>query len=239
MKGTFTNIEELEKHLSAKFKGMLKSKELQQAGKEAGRAIGRHVGDAVVDGGKSGYDYDQSGAFHQLISEEGKHGDVAQKQSKLTIGVFELNNMNMGVFSRRNFQTQTHIVGSKGRIVVFRLKQEQQLPKWILAEFGSGRYSQPVPSEFKITYTKRDKPYMYGPSVGPVGGEGGGSKKGYFMVNNKSLLNLLGENRAKDLSSHREHPGIKAGHVFRDGLASSQQEVVEILGRGVQSYLNN
>lgn len=243
MKGTLSNIQELEIHLSTKFKGMLKSKEMKQAGKEAGQAIGRHIGDTANGSNKAGYDYNQSGGFHETLISESKHGgDISQKQSKLTIGMFELKNMTDGHFSKRNFQLQEHVVETVGgrvtKVATFRLKEEKQLPKWIIAEFGTGKHAEPVPSEFKISYTRRDKPYMYGPSLGGVRGEGGGSKRGFFMIGGSKLMNLLGK-RAENRRNFREHPGIKAGHVFRDGFRNSKEEVIEILGHGINNYLNN
>lgn len=238
-----TNIEELEAHLSRVFKGMLKSKEVAEAGKDAGRAIGRHVGDTLLGGGDSGYDYRQSGGLESLVSEESMHPEIKQTQNKMTIGIFELNNMNMGVYAKRNHQFQFHQAWDEtlGQMVTTRisLKAESELPKWILAEYGSGgRKEGSVLPEFRVNYTPRDKPYLFGPSVGPVTGPGGGPKLGFFKVNQRGLENLLGP-RIKSLDSHREHQGTRAGHVFSRGLESSKQEVFDILVDGLENYLNN
>lgn len=244
-KGTLTNLQELEAHITQKFKGMMKSKEMAEAGKQAGQAIGRYVGDEAVGGGDSGYNYNQSGAFHKLIMEEAKGPTIVQKPSKIEIGVFEWHNMSdkSSIYAMRNHQVQIHEVwdSKQGKIVrkPISLKGENQMPKWILAEFGSGKFAESVPAQFKINYTKRDKPYMYGRSIGPVRGIGGGDKSGHFMVSNNTLLNLLGPNRSKDLNSHRTHQGIRAGHIFSIGLRRSKSEVQEILGHGIQNYLNN
>jgi hypothetical protein len=239
-----TNIEELEAHLSRVFKGMLKSKEVAEAGKDAGRAMGRHVGDTLLGGGDSGYNYRQSGDLEKLVSEEGRNPEIKQTQNKMSIGVFEINNMNMGVYAKRNHQFQFHQTWDETlhEMVTTRisLQAEKELPKWILAEYGSGSKSEGiVQPEFRVTYTSRDKPYLYGPSVGPVTGPGGGPKLGFFKVNQRGLENLLGPRITKMMDSHREHQGTRAGHVFSLGLESAKQEVFEILGEGLETYLNN
>jgi hypothetical protein len=246
MAKTITNFDELEKHLNKKFKSMMKSQEMASAGKRASQAMGRHVGDQISDGGASGYDYDQSGDFHKLIKEEARHGEIHQTATSLTMGFGEMWNMNEGVEARRNAQVQDHVVGMNGsrvtRLRTFRLKEENQLPKWVIAEFGMGTKGEgkgAVPKELQVNYTKRpNKEFMYGPSLGGVRGEGGGPKNGFFMLSGRSLMNLLG-NRAENRRNFRRHPGIKAGRVFRRGLEKSKEEVQDILRDGIRDYLNN
>lgn len=236
-----TNINDLLKKIESDIKGMMKSSEVGGAGKRAGQAIGRHIGDTLLGGNDSGYNYVQSGGLEALVQEESSNPELRQRQNDMTIGVFELNNMNDGVYSKRNDQFQQHEVWDEkqGEMVqksIF-LKGERQLPKWILAEFGSGDYKSGGYEKFDIGYTNRDKPYMYGPSIGSVGGPGGGRKKGYFMVTQSTLVTLLGPDRIKGMNTHREHEGIRAGHVFSKGLEISKQEVFEILGEGIEEYL--
>lgn len=239
-KGVFTNIDELQREVEAHFKSMMKSKEMAQAGKRASEAMGRYVMDQVSDGGDSGYDFEQSGDFHSLLASEAKHGSVNQSQNSLSMGFGYIPEMNEGVEARRNFQTQVHWVGSKkkGRYVTINLKQEKEMPKWIIAEFGSGRRADRanMPKELKVRYTPRSgKEYMYGPSSEKVGGEGGGEKRGYFMVSRDGFNNLRGDKRYKP----KTHPGVKAGRIFRKGLEKSKEEVREILADGIRDFLNN
>ncbi|HLI46308.1 MAG TPA: hypothetical protein VKU94_03860, partial [Geobacterales bacterium] len=194
-----TNIDELEEHLNKVFKNMFKSQELQNAGREVGKAIGKHVEISLAGGGDSGYDYTQSGDLKRLIKEEAEEADVKGFQNKLSIGVFDLENMNLSVYAKRNWQYQVHDVWDSEQHEFTKrtisLKQENQMPKWILAEFGSGKYRDENAniSRFGISYAPReDKEYMYGPSIGNVRGPGGGSKRGFFMVSQRGLENLLG-----------------------------------------------
>jgi hypothetical protein len=239
-----SNIDELQHHLDSVFKKMMKSPELQVAGTDAGQAIGRHVGDTLIEGGDSGYSYEQSGGLQELVSEESRYPQIKQTQNKVSIGVFDVSNMNNANIAKRNWQYQYHDVWDSKEHMLTRkmisLKEEDQMPKWVLAESGTGQYRDGDLnlSRYGINYTERDKPYMFGPSIGGVGGPGGGQKRGFFMVTNSTLLNLLGPNRAQQLDSHREHEGIKAGHVFSKGLDSAREEVFDILGGGVQAYLD-
>lgn len=158
----------------------------------------------------------------------------------MTIGVFELDNMNEGVYSRRNHQYQLHnIWDSKAheyKNTIISLKAESQMPKWIIAEFGTKNGESP-PENLKVNYTPRpDKEFLFGPSIGSVGGPGGGSKRGMFMVSEKGLGHLYGDKR--NLFSYRTHHGVKAGHVFTKGLTESKEEVFDILSDGIASYLS-
>lgn len=214
----------------------MKSEELKQAGKEASDIMGRHVLDQI--GGKSGYDYEQTGDFHKMLSTEARGGDIKQTPTKMTAGVFYIPEMNDGIEAKRNFQTQKHWIGSRmhGRYVTINLKQENQMPKWIIAEFGMGGLAEKtkMSKDFQITYTPRSgKPYMFGPSSDNVSD---GNKHGYFMVGRKGLMGLLG-NRAESNTSFRTHPGIRAGKIFSSGLKSSKEEVNQAIAEGIQKYL--
>lgn len=235
-----TNIEELEAHLNKVFKGMFKSAEVINAGKEASKIIGGHVASLVGGGNDSGYDYNQSGSFHELIQDEARGGEVKGSQNKLTIGMFEITNMNHGVGAMRNAQFQIHRVYDKetheftNRSIY--LKQENQMPIWILAEFGSKNGGSM--SQFNLEYTPRpDKDIIFGPSLGSVGGAGGGSKKGFFMVSEKGLDGLLGPWARYD--EHRMHGGMRAGHIFSEGLEQSKEQINQELAEGIQSYLDS
>lgn len=238
-----TNINELIAKIESDMKGMLKSKEIGNASKVAGQAIGRHIAENVDGGSESGYNYKQSGGLHDLVIREAKDPYVKQGQNSVQIGVFNLSNMNSDVDAKRNHQFQVHEVWDEKKHEIINktisLKQEEQMPKWIIAEFGSGKYSSGDWSNFDIGYTRReDKPYMFGPSVGPAGGPGGGSKRGFFMVSNDTLVKLLGPDRARSMDSHRVHEGVRAGHVFSEGLEESKEEIFEIIGDGLQEYLD-
>jgi hypothetical protein len=240
IKGAFTNIEEVEREVNRHFKGMMKSKEMTDAGKTASKVMGRYVLDEVADGGESGYDYEQSGDFHNMLSSEAKGGDIQQTPSKLSMGFGYIPELNNGVEAKRNFQTQKHWIGSRknGRYVTVQLKEEKQMPKWIIAEFGSGKQAEKGKrhKDMQISYSPRpDKKYMFGPSKGKVGGDGGGSKEGYFMISKQGAQGMYGNKS----SVGRKHPGVKAGRIFRRGLEKSKEEVREILGDGIRSYLNN
>lgn len=238
-----TNLPELIKKIESDMKGMLKSQEVGSASKTAGKAIGRHISEKVNGGSESGYNYKQSGGLHDLVQREGNDPNIKQGQNSVQIQVFNITNMNLDNDAKRNHQFQVHEVWDSKKHEMIKqtisLKQENQMPKWILAEFGSGKYSNGDWSQFDIGYTHREgKPYMYGPSIGPAGGPGGGSKSGFFMVSNETLAKLMGPDRIKAMNTHREHQGIRAGHVFSKGLEESKQDVFEILGDGIQEYLN-
>jgi hypothetical protein len=238
---TSTNFQDLEKHINSVFKGMMKSRELTEAGKTASKAMGRYVLDEVAGGGASGYDYEQSGDFHNLLASEAKHGNVYSTPSKLTMGFAYIPEMNLGVEAKRNFQIQDHVVQMNGgritKIRTFKLKQEEQMPKWIIAEFGSGEKKAKgrILKDFAITYTPRpDKDFLLGPSLSKVRGEGGGRKKGYFMISGKSLDKLQHQQAQRFF-----HRGVKPGRIFSRGLESSQEEVTQILHEGISKYLRN
>jgi hypothetical protein len=235
----FSNIEELEAHLSMIFKGMFKSKEMYTSGVQARRVISRYVEGLITSGSNSGYNYNNTGDLHRLISDEVKDPGIKQTPSSITMGFGELTDMNDSVYAKRNYQEQSHVVGTRSdgtaRVVKFRLKAENEMPKWILAEFGSGDRGDgesAVPKEFNITYTKRpDKKHIFGPSIDKVGGPGGGKKKSFFMTSKSNV------GRVNDGRSVREHPGTKAGHVFSDALKMSKIEVEQELAEGIHKYL--
>jgi hypothetical protein len=240
MADTFTNIEDLEKHLKDKFRGMMKSREMVSAGKDASKAMGRYVLDELADGGASGYDYDQTGDLHKMLADEARAGNTHSTASTLSMGYGYLLELNEGFEALRDEQRQQHWIGSKsgGRYVTIRLKKEKEMPKWIIAEFGTGRQAvdKPKDKKFDIDYTYRPgKEFMYGPSRGRVSG---GKKEGYFMVGRRGASNLLG-NRAENRKNFTRHPGVKAGQIFSRGLAKSKVEVNDILRDGIKDYLNN
>lgn len=228
-----TNIEELEKHISNVFNNMFKSEEMKVASVEAKKRMGRGVTSQVESGGDSGYDYNQTGDFHSALVDEMKDNAIYQSKNSILIGFGDMDSMNMGVYAKRNFQRQLHVT-RKGNRMVF-LKEEKELPKWIIAEFGSGGKGEgkSIPKEFNLPYAPRPgKDFLYGPSLGNITG---GSKKGYFMVSGQTASSLSGA----DNHTLPTHPGVKPGRIFRKGLNDSKDDVHRILGSGIDAYLKN
>lgn len=231
-----SNIDELERHLKQKFNGMLSSPELRKAGEKASKEIGMRVLSQATFGGEGGTNLTQTGDLMQLLAEEARGGEVVGTARTLTIGMGELNNLNMGLGAQRLEQTQEHYIGSGkgGRVQfkTFKLKEETQMPKWIIAEFGSGSkadmdfFDYP---QFKVGYTKRpERQYMFGMSTENIKPDG--SKKGTFMVGTSTI---------KRYSKARiGHSGVRPSKIFRRGVEDSKPMVEKILGDGIEAYFS-
>jgi hypothetical protein len=126
----------------------------------------------------TGYDYDQSGVFQEIMDGEGKgisSGNLGTDtnpkvgRSSVTVGFGNVGSdgeLNLKESMRRR---QTHTMRkASGGYISFDTKAESQMPKWILMEFGrsgSEQTADKVPKQFQLPYTRRsDKSKLVGSS---------------------------------------------------------------------------
>lgn len=225
-----SNLGDLEAHIKNKFQNMFKSEEIHGAGKEVHETLYKNVDKRLRT---STYDYNQSGDFREAMQEESRNYDAQIGRSSIKVGfgyIEEGGGLNDPLYMRQE-QTATFLTDSKNnKVVSLRLRAEKQMPKWIVLEFGTRDRADKMPASFKVSYTRRDKQNMIGPSLRAPSGH---SKSVFAMVSDKGLGRIFGNN----VKPHR-HRGTKGGRFFRKGLEDSKEDIQGIYGRAIQEYLN-
>ncbi|WP_336784160.1 hypothetical protein [Paenibacillus illinoisensis] len=214
-----TNIDEILNHLKQMHKEVLRTESFKQGAKGAGEAMKARVVNSLSS---SGYDYLQSGTLLRVVKGDVPHVEVNKTGTKAQIGFGDIDELNMetkrgpqrGIFTDKDGATRS--IG---------LRPEPSLPAWIIMEFGrragGGAGAKGIPKAFQVPYTARDssKQFLYGPS------------QSYHF--NKRILFMTNKTDGRN----RMHPGVRAGHFFRDGLRNSQDDVRQLLGDALKESM--
>jgi hypothetical protein len=159
---TTTNIVELKAHIKMVFNNLLKTSEFKASAKEAGEAMKQRV-QSRVNADK--YDYIQTGNFKRLLREEKASIDINKTGSKAVIGFAPVRDEEGGLddwlindWAMRGPQN-ARFTNEHGETTNIKLRPEQQLPNWIIMEFGrkagSGASARGIPKDFIVPYTAR------------------------------------------------------------------------------------
>lgn len=240
-----TNIDQLIKTVRADVQGMFTSPEMESSGRNAYDIMYKNVRNRMKT---TGYNYLQSGDFLEAMDDERKGFDKENRnKNSMTVG-FGLIGEGLGLNDpsyMRQEQNATFYVSHghlRGNFIYMHLKAETQMPKWVVLEFGTKGKGDGVPDQFKINYSPRpDKSIMFGPSKSVPTGL---NKKVYMMVNPENHAKVgNGKWYSKGDESNfsedvNQHPGVRAGRFFRNGLEDSKLPIYEELGKGLKQYFN-
>lgn len=239
-----TNIDQLVKIIRSDIQGMFSSPEIEKAGRDAYDIMYKNVRNRMK---ATGYSYDQSGDFQQAMDDEKNNydkTDVTKNSKNIGFGYVEegVAGLDDRAYMRQEqiatfVSDQGHFAGQR---ITLHLKAETEMPKWIVLEFGTLDKADPIPDQFKVTYTPRpDKEVMFGPSERVPSGL---KKKVYAMISEQQHAKIgNGQWYSKgdeDDIIHNRHNGVRAGRFFRDGLEDSKAPVFDALGRGIEEYLS-
>jgi hypothetical protein len=234
-----SNIDELTQHVKSRFQNMFKSKELEEAGRKAHEIMYKNVNNRMQ---MSGYDYEQTGNFREIMADEKRGFDPRTNASSMKIGVGLIGEGQGLEDPRFGLREEQKVVFSNGRYnnwktqgIPMTLKAEKQMPKWIVLEFGTRSKADPLPNQFKIAYTRRsERDLMYGPSLSNPSGH---KKKVFAMLSSQQVDKLRGSHKGHGAYS-TTHPGTRPGRFFKKGLEDSKVPVFDEFGRGIQKYLD-
>jgi hypothetical protein len=218
-----TNLSDLQNHIRKVFGELLTTNALDSYAKQAGLSMKEEV---IEKMSRAGHDYYQSGTMMRLMKSELPRIHLNNTKTKMTIGLGEVDEWNWE--TKRGPQRATFMIPDTGEEKTIRLRPEQDLPAWIIMEFGrrqgNGVGATGIPKDFLVSYTARDqsKEHMFGPSSSYH------FRKPVFFMTHKQ----------KSDAPASIHPGIKAGNFFRDGLKASQEDVQNKLALGIEASLN-
>ncbi len=214
-----TNIDDILHQLKQMHKDVLKTESFRQGAKNAGEAMKVRVLNGIAS---SGYDYLQSGSLLRVVKGDMPHVEVNKTGSSAKIGFGDIDELN--IETRRGPQRGV-FTNKDGHTLSIGLRPEPSLPSWIIMEFGrrsgSGAGAKGIPKAFQVPYTTRDssKQFLFGPS------------QSYHF--NKRILFMTNKTDGRN----RTHPGVRAGHFFRDGLRNSQSDVKQLLGEALKESM--
>ncbi len=223
-----TNFNELVNHITRVNKGLFKNAEFTTHAQKAGDAMQKEVQKAMKNVG--GMDYHQSYQLKRTMSTQ--TADWKVSETKANIGFGEINDLNKQTKRKAQRATFSNPDGSTRTI---KLRPEQDLPSWIIMEFGRKGTSQKgstVPSFIKkeINYSPREKKdVLFGPSTSlhmraPI----------FFMTNKEMLSKHHGIKSDKGFKSHS---GIREGKFFRNGLINARPAIQKALADGIEASL--
>lgn len=227
-----TNIDQLENHLDDVFGKLLQSKEVTDHSAQAMGDVGKEV---VYNSILSRQTGDMLEAINSEAMRASRGATVHADSVELIAGFGDLQGENMmGSKAKRKEQNQTHMIhlsGGRTEKRHFHFEPEQDLPKWIINEFGTGPKGEDVPGfiERHINYRPRgDKPFVF-PSMSM---NNVGNKPATFMASGETINNVF-----QGQASQHEHPGVSPTRMFRDAIDEKREAVPIEIGKGIRKYL--